>query len=302
MIGYSLTLDALEDSIEAQKPGWLKRARDRTAGFMKAGRYSESSTIWGEVKEVYMRLQYAKCVYCERKLEADPPGKAQHDVEHFRPKSSVRAWPVPASLKYLDMPFTAPEQGRQTSGYHLLAYQPLNYATSCKTCNSHIKKNYFPIAGPRDSGGVDPRRLGGEKAYLIYPIGTFDDDSESFDDPESLIEFHGVSPQAVHGSGHNRNRALVTIEFFQLDTGKRQKTLFRERAKVITSLYSFLQLRDVAGEDAERQIYQGLVEVWIDARSRHTSCARCFKALYDSDPVEAERVFKRAAAFLDSVS
>ncbi len=54
---------------------------------------------------------------------------------------------------------------------------------SCKTCNSTLKKNLFPIEGTRDSGSTDPSKMKSEKALLIYPIGDFDTD------PQELIAF-----------------------------------------------------------------------------------------------------------------
>ena len=50
-----------------------------------------------------------------------------------------------------------------------------------------------------------------EGAFLLYPIGSLDDD------PETIIEFYGLSPRPVAATGLKRQRALVTIEFFRLD-------------------------------------------------------------------------------------
>ncbi len=296
MIGYPIKLAALERAIESKKKGWLERARGRTKTFRRSGSYQEKSTIWGEVKTVYVDLQNAKCAFCERKLEDDPPGKAQHDVEHFRPKSSVKPWPVPRSLVKQAVPFTPPAQATGDQGYYLLAYHPFNYATSCKTCNSYYKGNYFPIAGKRRSDGADPAKLRSERPYLIYPVGAVDED------PEELIRFHGVSPQAKVRRGYRRHRALVTIAFFDLDGGKRKKTLYRERSEVITSLWSFLELSRKAESAAERKTYRALVDAWTSPSSSHTNCAKCFRELCRRDPAEAKSLFKAAAVYLDTIS
>ncbi len=66
----------------------------------------------------------------------------------------------------------------------------------------------------------------GEKAYLIYPISDVDED-----DPEDLIEFYGLSPQAKLSTGFGRKRALVTIELFQLDDEGQRAYLFKRRAE-----------------------------------------------------------------------
>jgi 5-methylcytosine-specific restriction endonuclease McrA len=228
VIRYPITKAELERQIERFKPGWLQRARSRTESFRLQGFYRESNTIWGEIKAIYIRLQHAKCAYCEKQLEDEERGKSEHDVEHFRPKSSVAKWRVTNLIRDANIPFTPPTSGSSDPGYHLLAYHLFNYATACKPCNSALKGNKFPIAETRKPNSDDPADLRSEKAYLIYPISDVDYD------PKKLIRFHGVSPQPVFRSGHRRNRAIVTIAFFELDIGKRQKTFFRQRAEVIT--------------------------------------------------------------------
>jgi len=139
-----------------------------------------------------------KCAFCERSLESKKYGKIEQDVEHFRPKASVKNWPVPAALKKLGVAPTAVPAGAK--GYHLLPHHLFNYAAACKPCNSVLKKDYFPIAGAYATDGSDPAALtAGEQPYLIYPIGQVDDD------PETLIDFHGTSPRAVSPEPHKRN-------------------------------------------------------------------------------------------------
>lgn len=100
MICYQITKTDLEALIEDETPGWLQKARERTKTFRAAGRYQERSSIWSQVKPVYMKLQgESKCAYCERKLESIDYGKIELDVEHFRPKRMVQEWQIPQSLK-----------------------------------------------------------------------------------------------------------------------------------------------------------------------------------------------------------
>lgn len=40
-----------------------------------------------------MELQHSKCGYCEKWLEGSDYGTIEHDMEHYRPKSSVKAYP-----------------------------------------------------------------------------------------------------------------------------------------------------------------------------------------------------------------
>lgn len=130
MIRYPVTRIKLEELIDAEDATWRQRAAERTAGFRQKGFYEEASSIWSEVKPVYMRLQAGKCAYCEREMERVEVGKVDHDVEHFRPKGNVKAWKAPKKLINQGVAITAaPNEGK---GYHLLPYHILNYASACK--------------------------------------------------------------------------------------------------------------------------------------------------------------------------
>ena len=294
MIGYSITRKELEALIEEEKPGWLKKAAIRTAVFRKNGKYEEKSNVWSEIKPVYMKLQGdCKCSYCERKLESIDYGKGEQDVEHFRPKSSVREWNMPKQLAAQGIKTTeVPGAG----GYYLLPYNIFNYSAACKPCNTVLKSDCFPIAGAYDLSADSPEALLKENPYLIYPIGDFDTA------PEKLIRFHGVSPQAVAKAGHERARALVTIEFFKLDDEASRKNLFRERAMIICAL--FPQFKTITGSSSvsAKKTAQNLIDGFISPKSAHTNCARCFRQLYEADPVEAEKIYELAGNFIASVS
>lgn len=296
MIGYRIAQADLETLIEQESPGWLQKAATRTETFRQKGRYEESSSIWSQVKPVYMKLQGdCKCAYCERKLESVDYGKSEQDVEHFRPKGAVRVWKIPKRLEDLGIKAAAvPNKGR---GYYLLPYHPFNYAAACKPCNSALKKDYFPVADRHD---LQIDSLGGllkEKPYLIYPLGDFDEA------PERLIRFHGVSPQAVARSGHRRARALVTIEFFKLDDVTKRKNLLRERATVILALHPQLEkVADVAANEPTRTKAQEVVDGYTSAKAPHTNCARSFAALFKENRRKAAEIFDAAVQFILSVS
>ncbi|MCP4397410.1 MAG: hypothetical protein GY801_08960 [bacterium] len=70
MIRYAIVLADLEQRVDAEKATWRTRAAERTDAFVKQGKYGESSSIWSEIKAVYMRLQHEKCAFCERQLES----------------------------------------------------------------------------------------------------------------------------------------------------------------------------------------------------------------------------------------
>ncbi len=294
MIGYPISREDLDALIEMEKPGWLKRAGERTEKFREAKEYKEKSSIWSEVKPAYMKFQGdGKCVYCERKLESIDYGKSEQDVEHFRPKGNIRSWRAPKQLK--DQGVSTAAVPNEKGGYYLLSYQPFNYAASCKPCNSALKLDYFPIAGEYNLSGDDPKKLISEQPYLIYPIGDFDKA------PEDLISFHGVSPRAVANDGHDRLRALVTIEFFKLDDTKR-KNLLRERAVIILALYPQLEKLANSATGADKISAEEIIDGFTSPKSCHTNCARCFKALHDLDRIEAKEVFDRAVDLIMSTS
>ncbi len=210
MIRYPVTQAQLEADVDAASPNWRQRAQERTEAFRLTGKYEEPpAPIWSEIKAVFMRVQHDKCAYCERQLAAEKHGKIEHDVEHFRPKSVVRAWPSADRDSPLVYSFST--GGDFAEGYYLLAYNLLNYAVACKPCNSDLKSNYFPIAGNRISGQDDPRNLTVEQSLLIYPLGDLDED------PAELIRFDGYVPvpASCDNTSYAYQRARVTIDLFE---------------------------------------------------------------------------------------
>lgn len=294
MIRYAVTQSKLEQAITSKKDDWLERAAEKTEEFRLKGHYEEASPIWSEVKPVYMWLQgKGKCAYCEREMESVELGLIEQDVEHFRPKGSVKSWKAPKQLTEAGIAFTpAPAKGK---GYYLLPYHPFNYAAACKPCNSTLKKDHFPIAGTYQLEAEDPADLAQEKAYLIYPIGSLDAD------PETLIEFYGTSPRPVAKSGFKRKRALVTIEFFKLDDPVKRKNLYRDRALVIISLFPLLQ-KTTQGTAAARAAARQTVEGFLKPELKHLNCANSFRRLFEQDAAEAAAVYDAAVELMASIS
>lgn len=279
MIRYSISYDDLETKITTHKRSWLRRATERTDKLRIKGTYEEASTIWSEIKAVYVTLQHHKCVFCERQLEDVDIGLIEQDVEHFRPKGNVKPWQ--SSHQQIIFSNPPPE-----TGYYLLAYHLFNYAASCKPCNSTLKKDIFPIAAQYDFKGESPAQLNDtELPYLIYPIGSIDED------PEQLIGFNGLSPFALATDQHRKNRALVTIELFLLDDAIKRKVLYKQRAMVIQVLWAMLEI----GE-------QSLVTAYTADSAPHANCARCFEKLYRQNKSQAERYYRGSIALVQSHS
>jgi hypothetical protein len=292
MIRYSITRLQLENLIEVQQPGWIARAGSRTKKFITNKLYEEKSSIWSEVKPVYIKLQgESKCAYCERKLESIEFGLIEQDVDHFRPKGTLAAWSGTSAFKKTGIsasPIPIP------SGYYGLAYDVFNYAASCKPCNSPLKHNHFPILGAYNFSGLTPEKLKSEKPLLIYPIGKSDKD------PESLIGFYGVSPKALLPSGHGRERALATIDFFRLDDVNARSNLFLERGRVITALYSALLLESLGAPGSAAR--QREITAASSDKAPHSNCARSFIKLFQINRAEADKIYDEATKYLESKS
>ena len=154
MIRYAISEDELKVGIQVTSPTWRARASAATATLVQHRSYTKIGPDWGDIKPVYMAVQHNKCAYCERLLPPEEVGRLEHDVEHFRPKSRVLRWP-PSSAQPAYAFGTGPKDDR---GYYWLAYEPLNYCTACKACNSNRKRDYFPVAGSRGPvHGPQPR-------------------------------------------------------------------------------------------------------------------------------------------------
>ncbi|MCP5112951.1 MAG: hypothetical protein GY953_19160 [bacterium] len=174
----------------------------------------------------------------------------------------------------------------------MLTYHLFNYTVACKPCNQAFKSNYFPIAGPRNTGGGDPRRIKAEKPYLLYPIGNVDAD------PERIVRYDGVLAVPAPKSGHRHRRALATIVFFGLN--QREEHL-AERAEKISHLYVSLGSLNNSDAFARRHAHV-IVDHLCSARSSHTNCMRSFRKLYESEPARARRVVEHVQRYLKTTS
>jgi hypothetical protein len=294
MIRYPADEGTLKTDIEKHVPGWLQRARKRTRQFVRARRYTERSGIWSDVKPVYMTIQHDKCAYCERKLPSrDYGGVIEHDLEHYRPKSGVEAWPTPPIRLERKLAYSFSTGNDYASGYYWLAYHVLNYCVACKKCNTPLKLNYFPIAANRTSTRVEPSALNDvERPFLIFPLGEVDEH------PEEIITFVGTLAVPKRKSGPRWRRAKVTIDFFELN---RREELQRERAEVLVELDNALALLDSKASDVRKKNAEKDITRLRDASSRHASCARCACELYLRDRVKALTLFQEARDFLRSL-
>ncbi|MCP5046227.1 MAG: hypothetical protein GY940_03590 [bacterium] len=294
MIRFNVTYNQLLKLIKEHDDSWLNHAQNKTETFRQLGKYEEGKNIWRRVVRVYMNLQHNKCPFCERKLEgAKTGGTREFDIEHFRPKSSVNAWPSKKIIKEFKLPADFPRSAGSSTGYYLLPYHPLNYTVSCKPCNSSLKSNYFPIKGERDLENDDPRQLGKEKPYLVYPLGDNDED------PEKIIKYNGVMAVPVSLSGHNYDRARVIIVFFRLNV---REGYFAERAEKISHMFQSLENYHCSPSQRHRKLAKRAIAKLTSEKSPHTNCARSFKKLYETNKPNALKMIDGIMKYLESAS
>lgn len=291
MIRYPITKAQLRAEITKVDANWFTTTAAVLAALPARPASSDFKPLWSKIKQVYIDLQCSKCCFCEKPLE----GKIEQDVEHFRPKTEIKPWKVPAKLNAEGVTVQQPASGASEPGYAGLPYEAFNYAMACKTCNSTLKGNLFPIEGVRDSAGTDPAQMGAEEALFIYPIGTIDTD------PEQLIEFDGLSPVPKQSSGFDRRRAVVTIEVFRLNSPK-LRTLFKQRAYLVRHLYLELEGEQNASTNAKRARHQTAIDVLTSPETPFTNCLRSFARLYAADPVRAGEIADACLKFLNSKS
>lgn len=284
MIRIQVTPKRLIELINAEDAGWIKAAKERTRQYKAARKYTGGPDFWGRIKRVYIQLQHEKCAYCETKLQGSELASKVHEVEHFRPKSSIKAWPDRKRSYWKDFPAGITTGAADPKGYYLLAYHPFNYAIACTRCNSTLKSNYFPIRGKRKVTLADPSQDAAEDCLLVYPLSTI------ADNPKTLITFDGVLAVPCHPSGKKNERAVATIWFFQLN----HEDLTTRRAEMLVPLWNMLEhLRKITDAD-ERKATEDFIAQTCGARGQFSACMSAFRALYEQDRKRARAKFTEA--------
>ena len=291
MIQYALSEVELRTRIEREKPGWLARAKKQTEDNAAADE-PEFPSLWSEIKQVYIALQHSKCAFCEKPLE----GRIEQDAEHFRPKGKVTAWSPSKALLDEGLVLRQPADGSDERGYTHLAYHPLNYVMSCKTCNSVFKRNLFPVIKARKTDAKKPPAVSTEKPLLVYPIGDTDGD------PETLLEFAGWTPRPKDANGFGRLRALSMIELFRLNDWQERKELLAGRAQQIQLLYlNLVAINQSADAVIVNAAKSNSKRMLLDSEP-HANCLRAFSRLYRADPGQARAYFVELSQFLKTIS
>lgn len=279
MIRYDFDYADVVSKIDSIDKHWRNNAASRTKKFVGLGFYEEKSSIWSDVKPVFMGLQWQKCIYCERQFESAQYGSIEFDLEHFRPKSAVKAWsPSEADSALAQLVALG---GPSANGYYWLAYELRNYAASCKVCNSPLKSAYFPVVGNREESPGKYEDLINEQPLLCYPLGDVDDD------PEDLITFVGTTATPRHAAGMKNVRGRAIIDFFALNG---REHLHKQRALMIALMGSFLKDLDAP---ADRDEALDAIDRMLLPAMPHASCIRAFKRCWDENRQVGEAIYRR---------
>jgi hypothetical protein len=284
MIRHALDPARLRADIEREDANWFAKAAERTTKLINLGYFEETSSIWSKAKPAFMLLQSNKCAFCERPFTGPDESRIEMDLEHFRPKSTVAVWEgAQESRSYPANIGTASK-----NGYYWLANDPTNYLAACKICNSDYKRAYFPVAGPRCEDPGDLPALAAERPYLVYPVGTVDED------PEKIITFTGTVARPVAANGHNHARAAIIIDFFGLNA---RDQLHVQRAETIERFGNALVAVADNRATASDQTYVAHIH---NPLIPHAACLRAFKRLWDQDQGAARRILGACSSMLAS--
>ena len=137
------------------------------------------------VREALRQAHNEKCCFCEGKSFGP---FASADIEHYRPKGSVRQ---------------SEQSGKVAPGYFWLAYSWDNLYWSCQDCNRKHKKDLFPLKDPRKRAHSPTDDLTQEEPLILDPGGV--------DDPCDHIGFHKEVAIGLTEVGKN------TIRFVKLN-------------------------------------------------------------------------------------
>lgn len=178
-------------------------------------------------KQIY-KDQIRKCCYCEKVIE-----RAFNDVEHYRPKGSVR-------------------ERDDHPGYWWLAYNWYNLLYSCPQCNRTGKNDKFPIPNEELRCLKPDDQLSAEAPFLLNPY---------FEDVEHLFSYEfsenevRIIPSALDVDG----RAEKSIEVFDLN-----REDLRENRNGVFETFKFiiddLNERIASATDTQRHQIQDYLE------------------------------------------
>ncbi len=167
-------------------------------------------TIYGHetVKNALIKAQHKKCCFCEGRFIAHDYG----DVEHYRPKGSVRQTRKAKALY---------------PGYFWLAYSWDNLFFCCPLCNRTNKRDFFPLTDSAKRARSHVDNLDDEEPLILDPGGP--------EDPRRHIKFREDLARGVTEAGRK------TIEF----AGLNREALAEERLSRLNELRRLFNVTQV---------------------------------------------------------
>lgn len=269
---------------------WLKKANVLKRENCKHGGLLHSKPIWSKIKQVYTDLQGKKCVFCDLRLLTR--GSANADLEHFRPKGAIVSWPIDAITTYGFQTGDA-----QATGYYWLAYDPFNYASSCKHCNSALKRCRFPILGPR---GIPHNPIAllnaSEQPLLLFPFGPL------ADNPAKFFSFNGVIAM-VHPdiSASDARRARVSIDFFDLN----HIDILKIRMEIVITIFERCSEQLTLASPAATERANMTVRIKRHYKAEQSYFANWYfdriKNGTPDDQADAAKTYNEAVKFMESI-
>ncbi len=172
-----------------------------------------SYAVYGrrDVKAALFNLFHNKCAYCEGEISGNQTG----DVEHFRPKGSIKN----------------PDEEPRSPGYYWLAADWNNLFLGCQSCNTARKEPELLADGTwtvaRDATGKkDQFPLSDPTRHLESPDDD-PDEEEQFrllldpckDNPEDFLSYDAdgmILPKDDDHTSFTYEKALKSIEVFDL--------------------------------------------------------------------------------------
>lgn len=138
------------------------------------------------VRKIVYDDQGQKCCYCEKQIE-----KSYNDIEHYRPKKSVRESP-------------------SHKGYWWLSYEWNNLLYACPQCNRTGKNDKFPITDENNRCFEPTADIALENPYILNPYT---------DNVETLFsyEFSDNEVKILPSSLDTQRKAKRTIEVLKLN-------------------------------------------------------------------------------------
>jgi uncharacterized protein (TIGR02646 family) len=223
---------------QKRKTNCLNYNREPDAYHSGSKRFKFESSIYAHpaVKEALVQAQHHKCCFCERLIGKDG------DVEHFRPKGSVRQ---------------STQDPQQLPGYYWLGYEWKNLYLSCSPCNQRQKQNFFPLGNPEARATNHRHSLDREEPLFLDP---------GRDNPEDHIGFRGEMAFAINHS----ERGGISIDMLSLNRNALPEARL-QRLSQLKVLHQVVQLAIHRPDDAQFQALARTAQLRLNQAAQEQS-------------------------------